>query len=226
MSLNADSAGQAPAYDRIYEQFIREHFRQAHLGKQFVHNLARRFRQGPMTLCSRAIGLWLNRELRQRQWTQQDLADRLGVDRSAVAYWIKGGNIHLLNLVQVLIELGCQWSDLPVPARQELAVAAYLAALPYVREQFDPKGGKHTLDRECFWCLFHLFAEPHWERAMRLRDADLMAWEAERVGRAAAASLGREVAGVDVGFLKRLVAEWGAAWVLCIGQVPRKWTVQ
>ncbi len=221
-----ESAGH-PDYDRIYEDIIGEHLRPLAGNAALVRGLTKRFRQGPMLLCSREIGKWINRRLRQAGWTQQQLAERLDVDRSAVAYWIKGGNIHLLNLAQVLIEFGCQWSELPVPERQELALAAYLAALPYVREQLNPAQPKGTLDRERFWCLFHLFSEPHWEDAMRRRDVRLLAREAERIRGEVAAALGREPSAViDVEYLKQLVKEWGVAWMVCIGQVPRKWTVR
>jgi transcriptional regulator with XRE-family HTH domain len=223
----ADERGRLPSVDEVYDRFLRDHLRGAGLGEAFRRAVAKRFRQGPMTLCSRALGTWLNRRLRQAGWTQQQFAERLGVDRSAVAYWIKGGNINLVNLAQVLIETHSQWSDLPLPTRQELAVAAYGAALCYVREQLQPGAGKGMLDRERFWCLFHLFAEPFWERAMRARDPAALAAEAARIGQAVAGTLGRQVAGgVDVALLKQLVHDWGLAWVVSIGQVPRPWVVQ
>src|SRR5262249_9034937 len=109
-----ESAGH-PDYDRVYEHIIGEFLRPVGSSAALVRGLTKRFRQGPMLLCSREIGKWINRRLKQAGWTQQQLAERLDVDRSAVAYWIKGGNIHLLNLAQVLIEFGSQWSELPVP---------------------------------------------------------------------------------------------------------------
>jgi hypothetical protein len=74
------------------------------------------------------------------------------------------------NLAQVLIEFKSQWTELPMPARQEMAVAAYVAALTFTREKL---GGEHKirpLERERFWCKYHLFSEPHWARALRLQD--------------------------------------------------------
>src|SRR5262245_28018572 len=107
-----------PAYDRVYQKVIREQFDALALDGPFARGLARRFRQGPMAVCSKAIGTWINRQLKRLGWTQQQLADRLDVDRSAVAYWIRGGNIHLVNLAQVLLEFHSHWSELPVPPRQ------------------------------------------------------------------------------------------------------------
>src|SRR5262249_53397515 len=139
-----------PTYDRVYQQIVKEQFAALNLDAHFARGLTKRFRQGPLTVCARAIGTWINRQLRRLGWTQQQLADRLGVDRSAVAYWVRGGNINLANLAQVLLEFHNHWSDLPVPPRQELALAAYLAALAFVQERVNPAGGKR-LDRERFW---------------------------------------------------------------------------
>jgi transcriptional regulator with XRE-family HTH domain len=156
------------------------------------------------------------------RWAQQDLAERVGVDRSAVAYWVRGGNITLDNLAQVLIEFKSQWSELPIPARQEMAVAAYLAALTFIRETLGGEQPVKPLDREGFWCLYHLFSEPHWARALRLQDAYLLSEEARRIAHAVESSLAHKPqAVVSVPFLQGLVAEWGRAWLVCVGQVPR-----
>jgi transcriptional regulator with XRE-family HTH domain len=217
----------APDYDEVYERIIREQLDRAALGPAFVRGVARRFRDGPVTLCSRSIGRWINRKLRAAGWTQQELADRLGVDRSAVSYWVGGGNITFGNLVQVLIELGCQWADLPLPARQEMAVEAYLAALSYCREQLSPGAQVLPLDRERFWCLYHLFGAPHWERAVRRQCPDLLGKEAERILGAVEQSLRQRPRSVDgADGLKQLVREWGLAWLVCVWQVPRSWGVQ
>jgi transcriptional regulator with XRE-family HTH domain len=227
MAAAGERPANCPAYDEVYERVIREQFRKADLGDEFVRGVAKRFREGPLTLCSKSIGRWVNRKLRERGWTQQDLGDRVGVDRSAVAYWVGGGNITFGNLVQVLIELDGQWSDLPLPARQEMAVEAYLAALAYVREELAPGCAGAKLGREQFWCLYHLFAEPYWERAVRRKDPDLLRREAERVLDAVERSLGRRPDGVrDAGGLKALVREWGLAWLVCVWQVPRGWGVR
>jgi hypothetical protein len=149
------------------------------------------------------------------------------VDRSAVAYWVRGGVITLDNLARVLIEFKSQWAELPIPARQELAVAAYRAAVSYARERLDPGPGRTELDRERFWCLFHLFSEPHWELAVRRQDPDLLRREADRVLAAAGRSLGADVRGViGVDGLRQVVREWGLAWVVGIGQAPAKWVVK
>src|SRR5262249_50023580 len=144
----------------VYQKVIREHFGQSPLegvaDGQFVRQVAKRFRKAPMVLCSRCIGKWVNLKLRETGRTQQDLAERIGVDRSAVAYWVRGGNITLDNLARVLIEFRSRWSELPLPARQEMAVAAYLAALTFIREKLSGSPPFKPLDRERFWCLYHL----------------------------------------------------------------------
>jgi transcriptional regulator with XRE-family HTH domain len=219
-------AGDCPSYDDVYQKAVREHLDALVPEGPFAKGLSRRFRQGPMVVCSRAIGTWINRQLKRLKWTQQELADRLGIDRSAVAYWIRGGNVHLVNLAQVLVEFQSQWSELPVPPRQELALAAYQAALSYVQERVNPAGGKR-LDREGFWALFHLFCEPHWERAVRRRDPDLLQAEARRIAAAVEKSLGQPPRGdVSVASLQRLVRDWGLAWLVTVGQVPRKWGIR
>jgi transcriptional regulator with XRE-family HTH domain len=215
-----------PSYDEVYERIIREQLDRAAVSAGFVKEVAKRFRDGPLTLCSRSIGKWINWKLRAAGWTQQVLADRLGVDRSAVAYWVGGGNITFGNLVQVLIEFNSQWTDLPLPARDQMAVEAYLAALGYTQEKLRPGAARPSLDAERFWCLFHLFSEPYWERAIRRQDPDLLRQEARRILAAAEKSLGRAprlVAGVEE--LRQLVREWGLAWLVCLWQVPRSWAV-
>jgi transcriptional regulator with XRE-family HTH domain len=220
----------APSYEHVYEGVIRDHLACPSLepvtDKQFARQMLKRFRRAPKVLCSRSIGRWINRKLRETNWTQQDLAERVGVDRSAVAYWIRGGNITLDNLAQILIEFKSQWSELPIPTRQEMAVAAYLAALTFVRETLAGGQPVEPLDRERFWCLCHLFSEPHWARAMRLQDPHLLSEEAQRIAHAVELSLAHKPqAAVSVAFLQRLLAEWGRAWLVCISKVPR-WTTR
>ncbi len=223
----SDESRGHPTYKQVYTSLIQEQFKKSTLDDNFVKGVVKRFRQGPVTLCSRSIGIWINQRLHQMQWTQQELADKLGIDRSTVAYWIQGGNIQLANLAQVLIEFKSQWSELPIPARQELALAAYLAALSYVQEKLNPGQPARILDRERFWCLFHLFSEPDWERAIRTRDGDLLRKEAARILHAVHAALGQKPRSVvNVDGLKQLVSEWGLAWMVCICQVPRKWAIQ
>src|SRR5256885_1923648 len=95
------------------------------------------------------------------------------------------------------------------------------------REQLDPKAPARALDREAFWALYHLFAEPHWERAVREQDPELLHREAARVRAAVKTSLGTDPAGpLDAGGLRQLVREWGAAWLGGVGPLPPRWAVQ
>src|SRR5262249_51806847 len=69
----------------------------------------------------------------------------------------------------------------------------------------------------------HLFSEPHWEQAVRRRDPDLLLAEARRISAAVEKSLGQPPRGdVSVAGLRRLVSDWGLAWLGTVGQVPRK----
>ena len=216
-----------PAADDVYERLIDEHLRAARLGPAFVKGVVKRFRSGPTVLCSKSIGKWINRRLRQAGWTQQDLAARIGVDRSAVAYWVRGGSLTLDNLAAVLLEFDAQWGELPIPARQELAVAAYLAALPYARDHLAPGTAVRALTPATFWALYHLFAEPHWEKAVREQDPELIHREAARVRAAVAQSLGAEPpVALDLAGVRQIVREWGAAWLVCVGRLPTRWAVQ
>ena len=65
--------------------------------------------------------------------------------------------------------------------RPEGAEKGYIAALSHVRARIDPTGGLEPLDRERFWCLFHLLSEPFWEQAIRKKDRELVKKEVDRV---------------------------------------------
>jgi transcriptional regulator with XRE-family HTH domain len=218
-----------PTVDEAYERVVGEFLASSPLDRDeaFASLLAKRFREGPARICSKAIGDWIERRLVEQGWTQQDLADRVGVDRSAVARWTAGGTLSLGHLVLVLIEFRGELADLPWPARRELALEAYLATLAFVRARIEPDSPARTLDREQFWCLYHLFAEPHWERAIRSNDPASIRKEARRILEEAGASLGHppgRVSGVDG--LRSLVDEWAATWVVCLKLLPNDWAIR
>jgi transcriptional regulator with XRE-family HTH domain len=224
----AAAAEGLPICDAAYERVAREFLRQFELDhdEDFTAAVAHRFKEAPAKVCCRAIGGWIDQRLLGFGWTQHDLADRIGVDRSAVAKWTAGGAISLGHLVTVLLEFRCEFADLPLPARRELALEGYLAALSHVRARIDPVAGRESLDRERFWCLFHLLSEPYWERAIRRQDRALIKEEADRVLRRAGESLGaqpRRVQGVEG--VRRLVEEWTAAWVICLELLPGGWSI-
>ena len=225
----AAAAEGRPSCDAAYERVAREFFRELALDQveDFAAAAANRFKEAPAKVCCRAIGGWIEQRLLGFGWTQHDLADRIGVDRSAVAKWTTGGAISLGHLVLVLLEFRGDFADLPLPARRELALEGYLAALSHVRARIDPASGRDPLDRERFWCLFHLFSEPYWERAIRRQDRELIKEEVDRVLRRTAESLGAQpqrVVGVEG--VRRLVEEWTAAWVICLELLPGGWSIR
>jgi transcriptional regulator with XRE-family HTH domain len=218
-----------PHCDRIYQRIAREFLEKCSLAQDegFITAVARRLREGPAKVCCRAIGGWIDRKLLDFEWTQQDLADRIGVDRSSVAKWTTGGAISLGHLVLVVLEFHSDFADLPLPARQELALEGYLAVLSYVRSRIDSAHGFEPLDRECFWCLYHLFSEPYWEEAIRKQDRQLVRKETDRVIKQARLSLGcqpRRI--VSVNDLRALLEQWAYAWVICLELLPGGWSIQ
>ena len=226
-AVRAATAGHLTV-DSAYEQVVGEYLRRCPIDRDedFAALVAKRFREGPARACSRAIGEWIDNRLTDRGWTQQGLADRVGVDRSAVARWTAGGALSLGHLVVVMIEFRSEIASLPWPDRRELAMEAYIAALGFVRARVEPDRPTRGLDREEFWCLYHLFAEPHWERAVRDRDADRLRKEADRIVARATASLGqapRRVIGVEG--LRKLVEDWTTAWVVCLKLLPDDWAI-
>jgi len=215
--------------DKVYDRFVGEYLSRCSVdpSEEFASAVAKRFRDGSARACSMAIGSWVEQRLNDEGWTQQDLADRVGVDRSAVARWTAGGTLSLGHLVLVLIAFGAEVADLPWPARRELAVEAFVAALDYVRAKIEPERPGRGIDRDEFWCLYHLFAEPYWERAVRLKDAEALRLETVRVINRASSSLGSlpsRVSGVDG--LQRLVEDWAAAWVVALRLLPDDWAIR
>jgi len=93
----ANSAEGQPTHDEAYERVAREFLRKFSLDRDegFAAAVARRFREAPAKVCCRAIGKWIDKKLLHFGWTQNDLADRIGVDRSAVAKRTAGGGARL-----------------------------------------------------------------------------------------------------------------------------------
>src|SRR5262249_30335293 len=71
------------AYERVAREFLRRHALER--DGDLAAAVARRFKEAPAKVCCRAIGGWIDQRLLGLGWTQHDLADRIGVDRSAVA---------------------------------------------------------------------------------------------------------------------------------------------
>jgi transcriptional regulator with XRE-family HTH domain len=218
-----------PTYDEAYRRVAREFLRKFSLegDETFADTIGRRFREAPAKICCRAIGGWIDKRLLGLGWTQLDLADRIGVDRSAVAKWTAGGAISLGHLVLVLLVLGGNFADLPLPAREELALEGYLGALSHIKAKIHPGGGSDPLDRERFWCLYHLLSEPYWERAIREKDRNLVKKETARVLERVGETLGSPPRRVQrVEDLRQLVEEWAAAWVICLELLPGGWRLR
>jgi hypothetical protein len=127
----------------------------------------------------------------------------------------------------VLIEFRSELIDLPWPARRELAIEAYLGTLGFVRSKLEPDQASKALDHEQFWCLFHLFAEPDWERAVRSKDPALIRSEAGKILQKAGASVGRSLKRINgPDEIRALVEDWAAAWVVCLKLLPNDWAIQ
>ena len=114
---STDPAAGEPTRDEAYERVAREFLRKFALDADegFAAAVARRFKEAPAKVCCRAIGKWIDKKLIHAGWTQNELADRIGVDRSAVAKWTAGGAISLGHLVLVLLEFRSDFADLPLP---------------------------------------------------------------------------------------------------------------
>jgi hypothetical protein len=93
----AAAAEGRPTCDSAYERVAREFLRRHALDRDddFAAAFARRFKEPPAKVCCRAIGGWIDQRPLDLGCTQHDLAERIGVDRSAVAKWTTGGAISL-----------------------------------------------------------------------------------------------------------------------------------
>ena len=213
------------AYHRVAKEFLRKYSLDG--DEVFTAAIARRFKEAPARVCCGSIGHWIDKNLLGFGWTQNDLADRIGVDRSAVAKWTAGGAISLGHLVVVLLEFRSDFADLPLPAREELALEGYIAALSHVRSRIDPTSAFEPLDRERFWCLFHLFSEPFWNG----QSAKGPGARQERGG--PGPSAGGGVAPLRAPgessrprMWRPLVQEWAAPWILCLELLPGGWSIR
>jgi transcriptional regulator with XRE-family HTH domain len=226
-------AAERPDFSDIYERIVDDAVRAYELGPGFPESLERGLLEAPAIACSSAIGRWLKCRLRDAHWSQEELARRIGVDRSAVTRWVQGGSITVKHLTLILLELGERLSDLPVPEARELAVEAYAAAITHTRDELNRRREQRgeaarphrALDGERFWCLYHLLSEPNWQRALLRNDRALLEQEAARVLRRVSESLGREPKVIsNVRDLADLVGEWMEPWVVCLAHLaPRSW---
>ena len=71
-------------FSDIYQRIVDDAVRAYELGPRFSESLERRLLEAPAIACSSAIGRWLKCRLRDAHWSQEELARRIGVDRSAV----------------------------------------------------------------------------------------------------------------------------------------------
>jgi transcriptional regulator with XRE-family HTH domain len=213
--------------EHVYRTEIDNARAQHGLDQLFNEGLLKRFFGAPLKVCSVAIGKWIRDRLHGAGWTQNDLAAQIGVDRTAVTYWIQGGGITLDNLSRVLLAFKCQWSDLPIPARRDLACAAYRAALEYTRKKLKPDETLPRLAEEQFWCLYHLLSHSDWRKAQANDDDFLRTRAAAQVQDAVRKELGTgEDPVVTVEGLTQLVEEWGEAWLHCVYVTTERWADQ
>jgi transcriptional regulator with XRE-family HTH domain len=214
-------------YDSAYDAIVREHLAARAPGAGFAAQVIKAFKRSALDACSGAIGRWVTRQLDRAALTQDEVASRLGVERSIVSKWTGDQPISLENLVALLIEFYGDFAALGLPPREVLVLRGYRAALALIRAELGAAPDGRGPDDEEVWSLVHLFAEPHWAGAMRRQDPHGLASEAVRVAAAVRAALGRApVRVVGVEGLKRLVNEWGAPWLICLGTLPRAWAIR
>src|SRR3954469_5058606 len=90
-----DPARCAIAYDSAYDEIVREHLAAFPLEDGFTEKVTKQFKRGALRPCSAIIGSWVDGQIGQTGLTQQELAIRLGVERSTVAKWTSDHPITL-----------------------------------------------------------------------------------------------------------------------------------
>jgi hypothetical protein len=199
-----------PKYDEAFKGWVVESLGDDAKGP-LLGQLRHAFKRGAIDECYRSVSAWLTDELEQQ--SQEELAKWLGVNQSSVSRWMIGRTITLENLVSLLIELH---RDINFPGRETLVVKGYTALLPLIREKlWDAKPPRPHDD--LVWVLCALFSRSDWVEARKNDEPQQLQNASDRVLREVRFALGRDpkdVAGPED--LKRVVKEWGQAWVMCL----------
>lgn len=154
--------------------------------------------------------------------TQQEIAEKINVDRSSISHFLRGGGIRLQHFLLLLTEYAIDVSDICPEA--ERAVAGYMAAMRSVRDAVYGQATDVPLSREGFLSLCFLWANPKWRLAALERDRAQMQEILRDVQRELRVKFGVE-AGRLVGLesLQRLMVVWGPCWLICLRLIPQRW---
>jgi hypothetical protein len=186
------------------------------------HRLGKEVRRCFAAAAMEAVVERVRQSLIEQPRTQVEIAEMVNVDRTSITHFLGGGGINLQHFLLLLTEYGMDLDVLCPDA--ERAVAGYLAAMPLIRRRAFGRRDGARLDRAQFFSLCYMWSSCEW------RDASI---GGRRPGLQLAASRIRrqlhEEAGIElspdfsVQYLKQVMADWGAAWIVCLRLIPHRW---
>jgi transcriptional regulator with XRE-family HTH domain len=177
------------------------------------------FRQGVSEACLGAI--W--KHLDTCCLTQQEIADRVGVDRSTVTKWMTEGAISFESFCFLITLLHEELGECKFPPIEERIASGWVRAISKVREVIleDRRPVQHIMWHEV-QCLASIFSTPEWHEAQLKERSELLQQATERVLKHARSSIPQEereafsVRFRTVKDVEQLVGKWGAAFVVTL----------
>jgi len=222
ISNNLDRLPFDPAYLEVTRAYLAELGDSDVLEKEVI----KEFRQAAVQASRKKLGRWIDSELNSRGMTQQELADRLGIDRTTVTKWINESST-MQTVDRFLLMLVFDGAGPPDPDDLvEVVIDGYTAAVSCVQRWLYPASRPGNFGFLEFYCLFHVYSRPDWAHARR-RGPNQLRTVAEDILLAVSSSCGFRFAWQETlkrfEDLKDLVDKWEKAWLIGRHLIADRW---